>query len=134
MRTNADITLFNQYVDPLTKTECWSRTPIRQVQWESRKAASKLAGGGEIANDEAFIFIPFQRGADYLQPLAWQALLNKAGKWTLQKGDVIVLGLVEDEATPTELKKRYDDVVSINQVDTMNFGSMHLRHWQVGAK
>ena len=68
---------------------------------------------------------------------AWQALTTKTGKWTLQDGDFMVKGLVTDEIgagfTMTALKAKYDDVVMIKSVDTMDAGSSYMQHWQIGA-
>ena len=93
---------------------------------------------GMMEADSASIFIPFARGANYLKPIAWQELLSKAGKWTLQIGDVIVRGLVSDEIsssfTITNLKEKYDDTLTISSVDSMDSGSANLQHWRIGAK
>lgn len=136
MRTNADATLYNKYVDPTTRSEKWQRAVILAVTWENRKAANTIATGGQIAADSAYIYIPMTRGANYLPPKAWQS--SKAGKWTLQEGDVILRGAVSDELsdtlTLTGLKAKYDDVLVISSVDTMDNSSMALRHWKVGAK
>ncbi len=138
MRTNANLTLYNKYVDPATRSEKYQRRQIVGVTWENRKAANVLASGGNLTADQAAIYIPMQRGADYLKPVAWQGLPDKTSKWTLQAGDVVVRGLVSDELTEaltvSDLKRKYDDVLIISSVDTMDQGSFHLQHWQVGAR
>jgi hypothetical protein len=106
---------------------------IRNVIWENRKAANTLAAGGNIAADQAAVYISMSRGADYLQPVLWRALTDKTGKWTLQVGDVIVRGLIDEEITPSALRKTCDDVFQITSVDTMNQGSPRMWHWQIGA-
>ena len=79
-----------------------------------------------------------QRGADYLKPKAWQALVTKTGNWTLQEGDVIVRGEVTDNITTeyklSDLRAEYDDVVVISSVDAMDQGSPNVQHWEVGCK
>lgn len=138
MKTNADLTIYNKYTDPTTRTEKYQRTQVRRVAWENSKASNVLQTGGQIAADQATLYIPFQRGANYLKPKAWQALTTKTGKWTIQEGDLIVKGLVSDTIsssfTPTALKAKYDDVLVISSVDTMDAGSPAMHHWQVGAK
>lgn len=138
MRTNADLTIYNKYVDSVTRTEKYQRTQVKAVAWENRKASNTIATGGNISADQARVFIPFQRGANYAKAKAWQALSTKTSRWTLQEGDVIVKGLVSDEIgtgfTVTALKAKYDDVLMISSVDTMDSGSASMRHWQVGAK
>lgn len=136
MLTNANLTIYNKYIDPATRTEKYQRATITGVFWENRKAANKLASGGQIASDQARVFIPFRCGAAYIKPKAWQALSVKTGKWTLQEGDIIVNGAVTDEITTsftvTALKAKYDDVLAITSVDTND--ALNLEHWEVGAK
>jgi hypothetical protein len=114
--------------------EKYQRTQLSDVAWENRKQANVIASG-LLAADSATVYIPFVLGTDYLKPIAWQAA--KTGKWTLQIGDVIVKGTVTDEITGgftmTNLKAKYDDVVVIKSVDTMDAGSLSMQHWQVGA-
>jgi hypothetical protein len=153
MRTNGHFTVYNKYIDPSTRAEVYQRAVILDVAWENRKAANVLASGGQMSADAATIYISFARGKNYLAPKAWQALASKTGKWTLQEGDVIVKGNVSDEIHPlvpavpgtpgtpavpaftvTSLKAKYDFVMVISSVDTMDSGSPSMRHWRVGAK
>ncbi len=137
MRTNADITVYNKYIDPSTRTAKYQRTVVYEVTWENRKAANVIASG-LIAADSVAIFIPMARGSgSYKAPAAWQALSSKTGAWTLQVEDFIVRGVVTDEIgtgfSVSDLKAKYDSVVSIKSVDLMDQGSLAMRHWQVGA-
>lgn len=131
MQTNTDITLYNKYL--VGRVDTWQRTQIEDVHWEQRHARNQID-----SDDLATIFIPFARGGDYLAPRVWQVLTPKTGSWTLQIGDVIVKGLIADELagsfTLSDLKRLYDDVLIITSVDTRDFGSSNLQHWQVGAK
>jgi hypothetical protein len=140
------MTIYNKYVDPSTRSEKWQRTQILAVAWENRKAANVRAMGGALAADQASVYIPFERGANYEQPRAWLALVDKSDKWTLKEGDIIVKGLVADEIhdavvdppsaafTVTMLKAKYDDVLTISSVDTRDMGSLNMQHWQIGAR
>jgi hypothetical protein len=147
MRTNCDLTIYNQYL--VSGVAKWQRTQITApvgfaVLWENRKA-SNVIRSGLLAADQATIYIPFARGAAYLASKAWQALTVKTGFWTLQKGDIVVRGLVTDEIhdavvsppsaafTVTMLKAKYDDVLVISSVDFMDAGSVSLHHWKVSA-
>jgi hypothetical protein len=137
MRTNADCTIFNKYI--VDREEVWQSKQIHGVAWENRKGSNVLRSGGQLAADQARIFIPMSQGADYLKPREWQALANKEGnKWTLQVGDVIVKGLVDEDIdagfTLSDLKRTYDDALVISSVDTMDAGSASMWHWQIGAK
>lgn len=144
MRTNCDITIYNKSV--VAGVESYQRTQIKAVEWENRKAANVLASGGNIAADQATIYIPFARNADYAGPKTWQALISKTGKWTLQVGDYVVKGLVTDEIhaaivsppspafTMTNLRAKYDDVLQVSSVDVMDMGSLSMQHWKLGCK
>ena len=132
MRTNCACTLYNRYVT--SGVEYYQRTVLAAVSWQNRKAANVIRSG-LLAADSAVIYIPQSLGTNYLKPLAWQA--DRNGSWTLAVGDVMVKGLVTDEIaggfTMTSLKVKYDDVVVIKSVDTMDGASPSLCHWQVGA-
>lgn len=131
MRTNSSITVWNKY--RVSNVDTYQRTQILDVAWEQRHARNQFD-----RDDLATVYVPMERGADYLKPHDWQALTSKAGKWTLQVGDIVVKGLVSDELTPTfslsALKAKYDDCLIIASVDTFDFGSANLQHWRVGAK
>jgi hypothetical protein len=149
MQTNCDLTIYNKYTDPTTRTEKYQRTVVVAVFWENRKAAN-IMRSGLLEADAVTVHIPFARGTDFVKPIAWQALTTKTGSWTIQVGDVIVKGAVTDEITDavtdpkthvvtpaftmTDLAKKYDDVLTIRTVDTMDYGSQNMWHWEVGAK
>ena len=136
MINNTAITIYNKYVD--AGVEKYQRTVVANVQWENRKAINVIKSGLQDANS-ATITIPFARGTvNYTKPKAWLALVAKTGYWTLAVGDYIVKGSVADEIsssfTISQLKAKYDDVVQITIVDTMDFGSSAMQHWEVGCK
>lgn len=137
MIPNSDLTIYNVYTDATTRAKKYQRSEIRGVVWTSAKAVY-VAGVGMVKANVATILIPFAAGADYLSPVAWDALTDKTGKWTLRDGDVITRGIVADELTPpftlSMLKAKYDDVLVVSSVDVFDQGSANLRHWKVGAK
>jgi len=132
MRTNSDITIYNKY--RVANVDTWQRVQVHDIAWEQRHARSSFD-----SDDLATVYIPMERGAAYLEPRAWQALVTKTGKWTIQVGDIVVKGLVSNTLTSgsytlTNLKAAYDDVLVITAVDTYDYGSASLQHWRVGAK
>jgi hypothetical protein len=135
MIPNCDITIYNKYL--ASRAEVFQRSVIRNVGWQATKAVSGTKAG-PLQSNVATIFIPFVGNTEYLAPKAWQALVSKSANWTLQEGDVVVRGEVADEITGaftiTDLRAKYDDVVSITSVDTMDFGSSYMHHWEVGCK
>ena len=145
MRTNSDLTIYNKYIDSSTRSERYQKTAILGVEWENKKGSNAIRSGGMAAANQATIFIPFPGHLDtYLEPIAWVS--SKSGRWTLQIGDIVVRGNVSDEIHPavvsppeaaftaTDLKGKYDDVFVISSVDSMDMGSMSLRHWKVGVQ
>jgi len=137
MKTNAQATIYNKAIDPDTRSEIYYRTVLSEVYWENRRAVNKLASGGDIKADKVLVMIPRSFETNYLEPIAWRGLVDKTGKWTLQNGDIIVRGVVADEITSeftaSDLKRKYDDVLTINSVDSMDAGSERVRHWEVSA-
>lgn len=131
MQTNTDLTLYNKY--SVGRVDTFQRVQISDVHWEQRHARE-----GNQDNDFTLVFIPFARGTNYLKPRVWQALSSKTGKWTLQIGDAVVKGLVSNEITGTftlsDLKRTYDDVLVIASVDTRDFGSSSMQHWEITCR
>lgn len=137
MLYNVDITVYNRAYDTVNKTEVYYRSVVSSVEWENRKGANIIASGGYLDSDQATIYIPITKSG-YLAPRAWEALATKTGYWTLRPEDIIVKSAVTDSIssafTITQLRKKYDDVLTITSVDTMDFGSISMQHFAVGAK
>lgn len=136
-RTNANITIYNKYKDAATHTEKYQRAQLSGVYWEARQKIRQTKGG-QIEANLATIIIPFAVVCSaYLAPVAWNALVTKTGKMTLQEDDIIVRGLVTDEIgssfTPSMLKAKYDEVLNITSIERSDTGSTRLYYWAVGA-
>lgn len=154
---NCSLTVYNAYTDAATRSTVYRRTQIKNAQstncanWNDTKGANASRIGLQAA-DQTLITLPMEVGTNYLTPRAWQALVSKTGKWTLQVGDYIVKGLISDEIhdlipavtgpppvpavpafTVTMLKAKYDNVLQITSVDTLDRGRPAVRHWKVGA-
>lgn len=151
------MTIYNAYTGA-NRLTVYQRTQIKNAQstncanWNDTKGAN-VSKIGLTAADQALITLPMEVGANFLDPRAWQALVSKTGKWTLQVGDIIVKGLITDEIheliaalpgppvvpavpafTVSDLKAKYDNVLLITSVDTLDRGRVALRHWKIGAK
>jgi len=139
MKTNTPATLYNRYYDPDTKLEVFQRKLLPAVMWEDRKYSRVVQTGGRLADYTAMIYIPFSYNkATFAKPKAWLALEDKSNYWTIQEGDLLVKGDVADVLnagfTPSDLKRKYDDVLSAIDIYTYDMGSYALQHWKVGAK
>ena len=136
MRTNADITIYNRYFDKATRLDKYQRTILYGVFWDERKAVNRLQSGLEDA-DKVTIIIPFAVTTDkkYAPPKEFEKLEDKTGYFTLQEGDRVVKGAIDFEITGklSDLDKECE-AYTITSVDIKDFGSPHMRHWEVGAK
>ncbi len=141
MRTNTDVTIYNRYV--ASGEEVYQRTQVLGVAWQGGKGRTSAGASNQEAN-QVVIYIPSQNNTEYLFAKAWQALTDKSANWTLQNNDIVVKGLVADEIIPadqtggpfsvSDLKAKYDDVLVISDVQTMDYGSPSMNHFQVTAK
>jgi len=117
MQTNTAATLYVKSVS--SGEESWTRQAISAVFWENRKAANVIQSG-MLQADKVAVYIPFS-----------------VGSFTIKPGDVLVKGLATDEIsasfTITDLKKAYSDVITVKSVDTMDYGSSHMQHLQIGG-
>lgn len=127
------ITVYNKYVE--SGVEKWKRTVITGVFWNSSKGAL-IRKNGIASVDGLLLIIPMicKAAATYKTPKDFLALENKAGNWTLQSGDTVVLGSIETEVVKSskELQK-YDDTLLITAVDTKDYG-FGMKHWEVTGR
>lgn len=105
--------------------ETYVRTPIEQVHWEAAKAANVIKSG-LLDADMATVFIPVM-------------IDDKSTRdFDFRVGDILVKGIVSDEIssdfTPTKLFAKYPEAIRVTSVDYKDYGSLHMRHWQLGGK
>lgn len=140
-----DITLFNSVYDPDTERTSYKRTYLYDVDWQSGKKISE-DGKGILSYDLITCFIPFSiRTSDnktYKTPGEFISLnAEEIDKFfTLKKGDYIAKGLINFELTDSnrgnsisKLKNFYE-VGTLISVETNDFGSEYLHHWELSAK
>jgi len=137
MQTNADLTLYNRIPGP--DGALWKRTQIAGVNWQDGKKV-EIGDTGLVSADLTTIFIPFQSTSGYLRPNEFLQAEEKENCFTLQNGDLVVRGRIDFDLTgepgqdEKALRRRYDDVMTIISVDTNDFGSPQMQHWEVAAK
>lgn len=136
MITNSNITIYNRYFNPTTRLDSYQRTVLQGVFWDDKKAVNRIQSGLQDA-DEVLIIIPFSVNSDkqYISPKEFEKLEDRTGYFTLREGDRVVRGVIDFEITGkvSDLDKKYE-AFTITSVDTKDFGSPHMRHWEVGAK
>lgn len=126
---NADktITVYNYTQDPETGYDMAHRTQIDGVSafCETKVTVDK---DGLMSADLFTVRIPEISG--YATPKEFETLEDKTGRFTLSKGDKIVIGAAYDEnPRPGDLEKKYDSVLTITGV-TDNRGKREP-HWKV---
>ncbi len=136
MRTNADITVYNKYFNKETRTDKYQRTVLHGVFWDDKKAMNRLQSGLENA-DEVLVVIPFAVISDkeYINPKEFERLEDKSNYFTLREEDRIVKGDIDFEIIGklSDLDKEYE-AFTITSVDTKDFGSPYMRHWEISGR
>src|SRR5699024_10504493 len=135
MHTNTDITIYNKYYDKATRLDKYQRTVLKGVFLDERKGYNRLKSGLESA-DEVLVLIPFSVTVNrqYLSPMEFQKVENKENYFTIAEEDRLVKGIVDTEITlPKDLDKEHE-AYTITTVDTHDYGSYHMRHWELGGK
>lgn len=136
MYANSNMTIYNKYFDKATRTDKYQRTVLYGVFWDDKKAVNRIQSGLQDA-DEVLIIIPFSVNSDkqYISSKEFEKLEDRTGYFTLSEGDRIVQGEIGFEITGkvSDLDKQYE-AFTITSVDTKDFGSPHMRHWEVGAR
>lgn len=131
MTTNADVTIYNSYLNPETRLEEYRRTVIRGV-WFYVDNKVSIDADGLNAADIYKIRIPADAdtgGAMFVPP--WE-YTGTEGTWTLQADDYVVRGIIDqDIERPADLKKWKNQVCRINSWSDNRFGG--LPHWRIGG-
>lgn len=136
MITNSDITIYNKYFDKETRLDKYQRTVLSGVFWNDKKGYNRLTSGIESA-DEVLVLVPFKVGSNkqYISPKEFERLEDKSNYFTLQEGDRVVQGEIDFEITGklSDLDKQHE-AFTVTSVDTKDFGSYHMRHWEISGR
>ena len=149
MYTPHTITLYNVTENPDTLALEYNVTILRGV-FLDRHEAPNIEKSGLRDADVASLFIPFSveavdaetgAGKQYIGPKAYRALADPTGYWTLESGGVnsgtdcfFIKGEVVNYSGYSIIRETLDDVYDVTTVDTRDFGSEDMQHWQVGAR
>ena len=149
MYTPHAVTIYNVSENPDTLKLEYNVTFLRGVFLDRRQAANIEKSGLRDA-DAATLFIPFTVEAvdavtgapkQYIGPKAYRQLEDVSGYWTLEGGGMssgedsfFIKGEVLNYNGYAKMRELYDDVFDITTIDTRDFGSTDMQHWQVGAR
>ena len=149
MYTPHTVTIYNVGEDPDTLQQEYNITFLRGV-FLDRREASNIEKSGLRDADVASLFIPFSVKAvdavtgapkQYIGPKAYRQLADVSGYWTLESGGLasgadsfFIKGEVVNYNGYARMRELYDDVYDITTIDTRDFGSPDMQHWQVGAR
>lgn len=133
MITNADMTIYSQKIDPKTKFAIYIPTQIQNVYWYTDQRMEVDQNGVHSACVYK-VRIPEESVShlNYTDFLTWNSLDDANGYWTIQKGDIVVKGLVDDEiSAASDLFKKYSQVFRINTYSDNRIGG--LPHFRIGG-
>lgn len=132
MITNTPCTVYTP-----CKDGSYSRTILDEVFWRDTKGINIQKYGSENANS-TIILIPFAVNAEGKSFVIYKAFENPNTQWTLQpqksyiiKGIIDIIPVMGTKISAILEKFDYRVVMS---VDTNDFGSEDMQHWEVGAK
>ena len=149
MYTPHTVTLYNVTENPDTLEVGYNITILRGV-FLSRSHARNIEKTGLRDADSARLYIPFSvtavdgitgRRKTYVRPKAYRELTDTTEYWTLEAGGAssgvdcfFIKGEVVTQAGYRYIRENTDDVYDITTVDTKDFGSEDMQHWQVGGR
>ena len=149
MYTPHTVTLYNVTENPDTLEINYNITVLNGV-FLDRAHARNIEKTGLRDADSATLFIPFSVSATdgvsglpktYVGPKAYRVLPDTTDYWTLEAGGTssgvdcfFVKGEVVTGAGYRFIRENYDDVYDVTTVDTRDFGSADMQHWQVGGR
>lgn len=123
------VTIYNKRYDAAAKKTTWPKTVITGVSWSGRQKVT--TGEGLTSTDGYSVRVPttaMPKG--FLGRTDYVALLDPAGHWTAQNGDVVVLGEGPDAPGGiTDITKQFTEYFTVIAVHTANMSRLlpHLR-------
>ena len=138
------VTVYDVFEDPQTFETKTNVTVLRGVFLDEVKAANVNKSGMESA-DAAVLYIPLLVDAEdgftsesktYIGWREYQKAQDKSRLWSLDtngmsffvKGDVVIAN-----QSFAFINANYDNVYKVTKVDTKDFGSLEMRHLEVGG-
>lgn len=129
MTTNTKMSIFNRYVQPLTKQVTFKKHVVDNVFWDNDHNVTQDKGYDK--RNSVQVFVPKNQNdlSDYVEPKQFDNQTN----WTINTGDIIVKGEVEETLIYkiSELSSKYENVFTITFVDNKDYGSSEMHHFEI---
>lgn len=137
------VTLYHSTEDSLTLDTTVNITILHGVLLDATKAAN-VRESGLVNADSVALYIPFSVKATdgltlmekrFVGPKEYRDSMDKTGLWTLDTENCFfVKGEVVEQGREFQyINHNYDDVYRVTSVDTKDFGTPDMRHWEVGG-
>ena len=138
MYTNADITIYNLIPQQGIEKENYIKTQIKEVFFEKTRGIAESENGIK-KEDNINVYIPIDSlnnlNKSYKSPKEFLNTNEKSNYYTFKPKDIVVKDLIDDDnVTLKELKKKYDDVYTIQSISDNRYGSEELQHFHIIAK
>lgn len=140
MIAESKVTIFNRVTNRETDSVTSKKT-ILSCHWEgiTGKTNSTAARTNQQSADTASIFIPFiQPGLEkeYVTPEMWRRLPEEErdGFFTFADEDIVLKGEVEEDIPENGYRdfiRKNPGALLILKTETMDYGSLHMRHWEL---
>lgn len=141
MITSQNITIFNAHIDVESRREVYIPTQIRGVSYYENEGAG-TSGGIWTESSTYKIRVPYigaEIGGQYLPAIQYRTRSDVSGYWTLQKGDIILPGLIDGSSmTMPEVREAAKEnglelIVIKEYADNTKRGSDAVKHWRIGG-
>lgn len=126
------MTIYNKYLDQVTLTDKWQKHVVHEVLWDGMSAGKAL--NGIMQTNTCKVYIPYNANyfTEYLSPIDF--LADPTDHWTINIGDIIVKGTVNDDINKmSDLKTLYTDVYTVNFWKDNRYGSPPMWHFELGG-
>ncbi len=128
MMTNTSVSIFNKNTDTNTKKTTYKKHVIEHAFWDDSLGIN-LQMGYENA-DKVNIYVPFDKNESDLTNYVEPNQYNGTG-WTIQNGDFIIKGQVDEEVVDGIKDLKSYQVFVITVCDKKDFGSYNMQHFEI---
>lgn len=128
------VTLYNIIPQQGREPERLQRSVLLGVFWDGSNGVG-FNKTGAAPQDSTEVYIPYRK--QYMLPARWANAGYPQDSFTLQAGDILVRGAVEDDnPTAAGLLQKYgsERCIVISAVRNCCYGSHNLWHWEISGK